>query len=162
MKLKKSDLKLAFVAIVVFVLYFLQTYFGVGIRGVSGLLFYFGVFLFLSVITYIFNRFLSGIAENISVKKADSNQLKREDDVLLQATGFTQATLFLYLNTLSQTGFRDFRWFVLLVSAIFYTLRGYAKIQDSNKYRYYSIYALIFVVATSIISLLAAGLPSFL
>jgi len=90
------------------------------------------------------------------VKKADAKEIRREDDVLLESVAFSQSILFVLLSIMqSEDRLRE----VLLIGTVvttlsFYTLRAWAKIKDSSKYRYYSMIAFAFLSANTVTSIL--------
>ena len=97
--------------------------------------------------------------------KATSEELRREDDVLLQATAFSQSVLVIILSLMSgeDTLRRQIIYFIIIVAVSFYALRAWAMIKDSSKYRYYSMIIFTFVGVNSVISLLTisiAHIPS--
>ena len=96
------------------------------------------------------------------IKKAEEKELHREDDILLQATAFSQSALWIYLNLLPANLFVGvMKWIIPAIAITFYSMRAYAKLKESNKWRYRSIYALSYVVSASVfvlvISLIGAN-----
>ena len=88
------------------------------------------------------------------VTKANPEEIRREDEVLLQAVAFSQSVLFILVN---QTPIEDkLQWSLLIaiVAVTFYALRAWAKIKDSPKYRYYSMLAFSFITSNTVTSLL--------
>ena len=87
--------------------------------------------------------------------KAQPEEVKREDDILLQGTTFCSAILFFYVNLILSSGVDKISLSILIVAfgIPFYCSRAYAKIKDSPKYRYYSMYLLAFLLGTYIISI---------
>jgi len=82
------------------------------------------------------------IAERLSAKtrRADGNELNREDDILLQAVAFSQSLFFIYLNLIPTSGLVTlYRVLVPIATVLFYTLRAWGKIENESKYRYWSI-----------------------
>ena len=91
------------------------------------------------------------IAHRFSFQKAGEAELKAEDDILLQATAFSQAALWIYLNLVQQDVFLSLmRWVVPSAAIIFYSSRAIAKLKNSNTWRYYSVFALSIVVGISL------------
>jgi hypothetical protein len=88
------------------------------------------------------------------VKEAEDRELEKEDDILLQATAFSQSALWIYLNILPPNTYIDImKWVVPSTAIIFYAVRAYAKMKASKIWRYRSIFALTFVVSASLFSL---------
>lgn len=115
-------------------------------------------FLFLSCFTgwligdalaYLDNHF-----DIFSAKKASSKEVQREDDVLLECMGFLQAAIFVYLSLYPRNSLfvNTLKWSTPLFAVVFYIIRAYAKINDSNKHRYYSIYILCLLVLFDLMS----------
>jgi hypothetical protein len=108
----------------------------------------------MNIFGFIIGRTLSG-----RFTKATLDELHREDDVLLQATAFSQSVLVILLSQLSSEKLRGFvLYFIVLVAVTFYGLRAWAKIKDSQKYRYYSTVMFAFVAANSVLSFLKLSL----
>ncbi|MFX0209666.1 MAG: hypothetical protein ACFFDT_27040 [Candidatus Hodarchaeota archaeon] len=146
----KYDLRLILVGSVAFIGYFLLIYFESGLT-TSGLVIYFAIFGLAAMFSFMISEVLERIAGRIHIKKADKGELRREDDVLLQATGFSQSVLFIYLNLVPPNEIVDvFKFLVPFTAIVFYVLRGYAKIRNSNKYRYYSVRVFVFIIANSL------------
>jgi len=80
--------------------------------------------------------------------KALPEEIKREDDVLLQGIPFISAILFFYLNILfSNSGIKLILGLtIVLATGTFYVSRALAKIKCNAQYRFESIYFLIFLV----------------
>jgi hypothetical protein len=90
------------------------------------------------------------IIERVSFKKASERELKAEDDILLQATAFSQAAVWIYLTLIPEdekTFF--FKLLVPSVAILFYCLRAIGKLKDNNKFRHYSMFVLSFVIGFS-------------
>lgn len=146
----KYDLGLVLVGSVVFIGFFLFVYFKSGLT-TGGLVIYFAVFGLVAMFSLMISAVLERIARRSHIKKAGKRELNREDDVLLQATGFSQSVLFIYLNLIPPSEIIDvFKFLIPFTAIIFYALRGYAKIKNSNKYRYYSIRVFVFIIANSL------------
>jgi len=121
------------------------------------------VFKYLLEIAFIVSMVIFGsiIGRKLSGKfiKATPDELHREDDVLLQATAFSQSVLVILLSQLSDEKLRGLvLYFIVLVAITFYGLRAWAKIKDSQKYRYYSMILFAFVTVNSVLSLLKLSL----
>ena len=99
---------------------------------------------------------LVGVKLGGRVKKADPKELHREDDVLLEAVAFSQSILFVLLSLMqSEDELRRALLYGLVITTItFYSLRAWAKIKDSKKYRYYSMIAFAFLSANTVTSIL--------
>ena len=79
--------------------------------------------------------------------KASTEELRREDDVLLQSTALSQSIFFIYLNLISSSRIIEIlKWTVPIVTIFFYGMRAYSKVKDSAKYRYYSILVLVLIM----------------
>jgi len=93
--------------------------------------------------------------------KAHPEEVKREDDVLLQGTTFCSAILFFYVNLMLSNELDKIMLSILIVvfGIPFYCLRAYAKIKDKPKYRYYSMYLFAFLVGSYITAISVATLP---
>jgi len=118
----------------------------------------------------IFRRFLSALVATLiavvgfaialklgaKVTKAESDELLREDDVLLQAVAFSQSILFVFANlTLEEVSLKlSASSFIVVFAVAFYILRAWAKIKDSPKYRYYSMIICAFVLGNTVASIL--------
>jgi hypothetical protein len=86
------------------------------------------------------------------IKQASSEELKREDDVLLQAVALSQSVFFIYLNQIESSIFViAFKITVPIFAVSFYILRGWAKIRNSPRHRYWSIWVLIFIALNTIL-----------
>ena len=102
------------------------------------------------------------VAERFSFQKADERELRTEDDILLQATAFSQAALWIYLSlTPSEFDVNIMKWLIPSAAIPFYGIRAYAKLKDSNTWRYYSIYALsiVFGISIGIVLRMTIGKP---
>jgi hypothetical protein len=87
----------------------------------------------------------------ISFKKASEKEMKAEDDILLQATAFSQAALWIYLSLIpSDDNIVALKWLVPSAAILFYCLRAIGKLKDNGKYRFYSIIVLFFVISLSV------------
>ncbi len=99
------------------------------------------------------------LVKRVSMTKAREKEIKAEDEILLQATAFSQSALWIYLNIIPSTAPINFmKWMVPTVAILFYCLRAYAKLKDNKYWRYFSVYILALVFAASLnISLNLAG-----
>ncbi|MBN1357566.1 hypothetical protein JW988_02245 [Candidatus Bathyarchaeota archaeon] len=83
------------------------------------------------------------IAEHykIQILKAKADELRREDDVLLQSVTFSAAIVFFYVNFLVEDYLPKLALsiFIVLFASVFYALRAWGKIKESPKYRHLSI-----------------------
>lgn len=86
-----------------------------------------------------------------SFKKAEESEIKLEDDILLQATAFSQSALWIYINIAPANDFFSaMKWIVPSVAITFYAMRAYGKMKNSNFWRYRSVFALIITITSSI------------
>lgn len=71
-----------------------------------------------------------------NMTEASENSLRREDDVFLQGVGFSQSTLFIILNLegITVTPLAQlWKWAIPPIAIVFFLLRGYAKISESQR-----------------------------
>ena len=98
------------------------------------------------------------IAHKLGAKVTEANpeEIKREDDVLLEAVAFSQSILFVLLSLMqSEDKLREALLSgIVLTTIAFYTLRAWAKIKDSPKYRYYSMFVFAFLSGNTVSSVL--------
>ena len=134
-----------------FVLFFLSTIFlitfyfylfliGLGYQIVQGLAksgIQLGIALSLGLVGVVIGKKL-----NSRITKADEEEVKREDDVLLEAVGFSHSVLLLIVNLFLIEQSAIFSILIITSSVGFYSLRGWAKIKNSQKLRYLSMYFL--------------------
>jgi hypothetical protein len=89
--------------------------------------------------------------------KASADELAKEDDVLLQAVAFSQASLFFLVNLVIKD--EQTKLFLSGSTAAFagsfYALRAWGKIKNDSRYRYYSMYVLALVLGNSVFALMA-------
>jgi hypothetical protein len=106
----------------------------------------------ISAVTILLGSVLGyNVLERIETKKADERETKAEDDILLQATAFSQAALWIYLNLITSNWMVDImKVLVPSLAILFYAFRGYAKLKDSNRWRYRSMFLLAAVVGISL------------
>lgn len=135
-------------------------YFSAGNKSLNGLaLWLVGSLIMLAVPLGGYAGF-ARLGRRLDFGKADKYELKREDDFLLQAVGFSQSSLFIYLNLVQSDVFINIlKWLVPSIASLFFFVRGYAKIKNSPQYRYYSIWILVFVLSLSLDSLLFLLIP---
>jgi hypothetical protein len=102
------------------------------------------------------------IAGRYPTAKAGTEEIKREDDVLLQGTPFISAILLFYLNTLvSDTNNK-----IILANAIvyltliFFVLRGFAKIKSNPTSRFFSALFLVWLGSSFGFVFLVSYFPS--
>jgi len=62
--------------------------------------------------------------------------------------------LFVFLSLIQSEGKIPLGFLIAVVTATFYTLRAWAKVKDSAKYRYYSMIAFAFVSSNTVTSIL--------
>jgi uncharacterized membrane protein len=85
-------------------------------------------------------------------RQAATDELRREDDVLLQAVAFSQTVLFVYLNFVPSTEIiMAAKVLVPSFAVLFYVLRAWGKITDSGKYRYYSIWVFFLILLVTMV-----------
>jgi len=120
-----------------------------------------GFYVFL--ITLLFN-FAIIRSKKVGTPKASKKELQMEDDVLLQAVAFSQSILFLIVSlTMKEEILRLVLSVLIAASAvIFYSLRAWAKIKNSVKYRYYSMVVLALIIANNVLGLLGAITSHFM
>lgn len=101
------------------------------------------------------------IARRYPIAEADAEEIKREDDVLLQGTPFVSAILLFYLNIIvSDTNSK-----IILADAIvfltvsFYVVRAYAKIKSSPIHRLFSAVLLVWLAGSFVFLFLVAFFP---
>jgi hypothetical protein len=91
------------------------------------------------------------ILRKCSFNQAEEVEIKREDDILLQATAFSQSALWIYLNIVpSNYFFSVMKWFVPSIAIMFYVMRAYGKLKNSNIWRFRSIFPLIVAFTSSV------------
>jgi len=85
----------------------------------------------------------------ITFEKAKTEELEKEDDVLLEGVGFASSILFFYLSFFSPEIPESFLLSLGLVlfTIPFYLLRAFAKIRNSPKLRYYSMCVFFFLMS---------------
>ena len=95
---------------------------------------------------------------------ASDDEIRREDDVLLQGAAFSSAILFFYVNTLPEE-FKALKvpFSLLIVFSIvpFYCFRAYAKIKGSPEYRILSSFVFVYLASNYVFQLLALFFPNF-
>jgi len=115
------------------------------------LFFMIGGFL-ITLISQVLRRI--GKRFGIEIQKARDEELKREDDVLLQAVAFSQSVLFVYLSFFSDSDhlMNSLKIMIPTVAVIFYCIRAWAKIKDNSRWRYYSVYVLFLVILSNVMA----------
>jgi len=110
-------------------------------------------FAFISLAIFVLTTRISKRLSN-RVTKATSEELQREDDVLLQGVAFSQTILFVAVNlTLEEQRSRIiFSTLIAAFAITFYALRAWAKIKDSSKYRYYSMVVFALICGSTVFS----------
>lgn len=146
-----SKIRQNFITLILLLIAFIFTYFTTTQYGI-----YYTVISFLimvvGLITILKTRKL---AKEIGEKtiQADKSELEREDDVILDAIIFSQSAILLYINLIPLSNIENYKTFIniaiLSVAIVFYAIRAYAKIKNSPKYRYCSIWVLFFVIIES-------------
>ena len=116
--------------------------------------------LFFLLATLVFSFTLIKLNIRIKLKPAKSDELLREDEVLMETTAFLQGILFIYLNLIKlPTSFAAYFIFNISIPVsgiVFFILRGFARIWNDNNMRYKSIYflmAIFFIDYTFFISI---------
>lgn len=94
----------------------------------------------------IFVGFVICIKLNPRVTRADEEEVKREDDVLLEAVGFSQSVLLVLVNLFFTEQSAIFNILIITSGVGFYSLRGWAKIRNSQKFRYLSMFFLAIAI----------------
>lgn len=163
MKLREALEASRWVGVVVFVLFVLFTgiigYFVV--QNMIGIVVNFAVVLGAFLVLVL----TTGYAENLGkrTRQATSEELRREDDVLLQAVALSQGTLFIYLNVIQVSDIvTALKVLVPILAVSFYALRAYGKIRDDGKYRYRSIWLFFFILLMLLGYSTTAGIQYFL
>lgn len=92
---------------------------------------------------------------DIKIKKADEEELRREDDVLLQSVPFLSTIVFVFVNLFieDQLFKTVLSVFIATCAISFYALRALGKIKQSSKYRHYSMMLLAFLFGSYFASL---------
>jgi hypothetical protein len=99
----------------------------------------------------------------MKIKPAEKEELKREDDILLQATGFLQSGFFIYTVFFQKTIDIDFvKALIVFTGVIFYILRALAKLKDNNKLRYLSVLIFFELVLTDLAIVMWMIKPNFM
>lgn len=101
------------------------------------------------------------LSNRFKIIKAPPDEIRREDDVLLQGTPFLSAILFFYLTTITS----DIKAKVILGLSIvlftgtFYVLRAVAKIKSLPKYRFVSMFFLVYLGTSAIFEIFVTVFP---
>lgn len=149
-KLKEG---LTWLAYVIFIeVFFLYIGFTKGIVTVTGIfelsIILMSAFWWVVLVVYLISR-------RIFFKEAHERELKAEDDILLQATAFSQAALWIYLTLIPANEWTFlFKVLVPSTAVLFYVIRAYGKLKEDSKYRYYSIFVFSFVIFFSVFVLM--------
>jgi hypothetical protein len=129
----------------------------------SGLDFYILLILSFFVFWGVVSSFLATkIETRFHFKKADDDEIEREDDVLLQGATFVTAILFFYVNTL----LIDQHSRILLglafsfLTGSFYLLRAYAKIKSRADYRFMSSFFFVWGITSFAFEIAVAIFPA--
>ncbi len=94
--------------------------------------------------------------------RASDEEIKREDDVLLQGATFSSAILFFYVNILFPVSVKlAFSLIIVFLTGSFYCFRAYAKIKDSPEYRVISSAIFLYLAGTYVFMLLFLFIPNF-
>jgi len=106
---------------------------------------YFYVILILSSIilwTEVCPFLARRIESRFHFTKADDEEIRKEDDVLLQGATFISAILFFYVNTLLSDRYSKIILGLAfsLLTGSFYIFRAYAKIKSRADYRFFSAF----------------------
>lgn len=125
----------------------------------NGMLFQFLFYILTFVFTFptvLMVLTFSKIGGRIGTKfaEADEEEIRREDDVLLQAVTFSSAILFFFVNmVLQEVSVKIvFSTLIVMFALPFYVVRALAKIKDNSKYRYYSMNILAFLLCVMVSS----------
>lgn len=103
------------------------------------------------------------IVSKLKLTPPEEEELKREDDILLQATGFLQSGLFIYTIFFETTIDIDFVKALVVINGVaFYFVRALAKLKNSNKLRYISIFVFIFLLLIDTVIIIWMIKPVFL
>lgn len=99
-----------------------------------------------------------------SWKKAGIEELNREDAVFIEGIGLLQATILIFLSELIGSGPFSlfFKGNIVIITAVFYILRGYAHIKNDSRWRWHSIKVLIIVLFYEIPLFIVALVQGFL
>ena len=90
-------------------------------------------------------------------------KLKREDDVLLQGTPFLSAILLFYVTTLTPDVGAKIKLglVIVLFTGTFYVLRAIGKIKSLPKYRFLSMFFLIYLGTSVVYEIAILTFPAF-
>ncbi|MCW4007525.1 MAG: hypothetical protein NWF09_02365 [Candidatus Bathyarchaeota archaeon] len=100
---------------------------------------------------------------HIEIAKASDDELRREDDVLLQSVTFSAAIVF-YVNFLVEDYVSKIvlSVFIVALAILFYLLRAWGKIKENLKYRHRSMILLAFLLGSYFISFIMTLAQYFL
>ena len=116
---------------------------------------------------YVWGNFLSYLLKRFHFEPsgpASQDELLREDEVLMEATAFLQGIIFIYLNlipSVTNSFATTLKWSVPIFGVLFYILRAYARIKQSGKFRYYSIYVFVHMIFFDVSAFVASYTPHF-
>jgi len=102
------------------------------------------------------------LSKKLKTVQATPDEIKREDDVLLQGTPFISAILFFYLNILlSNSAYKLILGLtIVLGTGTFYVTRGLAKIKSNPMFRFESIFFLVFLATGVTYELISIALTA--
>jgi hypothetical protein len=108
--------------------------------------------LVFSLVLWVIALFIINTSAYIlKLKKAEEREIRAEDDILLQGIAFSQSALWIYLNIIQANLFVNIlKVFLPTFAVIFYSVRAYAKLKDSNKWRYNSLFLLAIILSISV------------
>jgi len=116
---------------------------------------------------YVFGRFHRYLLRRFHFKPsgpASDDELLREDEVLMEATAFLQGIIFIYLNLVpGVTNYfvTTLKWSVPTFGVLFYICRAYARIKQSGRFRYYSIWIFLYMIFFDISAFTGSYAPRF-
>jgi len=160
--MKRRQLLKIFSWIVYFAVFLTFFYFYAGQRKFVEAVLFFGLYVAVTLFGFVLSLSLAAlIKKRFLFGRASKAELKREDDILLQATGFSQSVLFVYLALMEQTVLiSGFKFLVPIFAILFYLVRAYAKLKNSNTCRFWSMKLFGFVLGISIATLMMPLQPS--
>lgn len=84
--------------------------------------------------------------------KADLDELKREDSVLIGGVGFIQATIIIFLSEMFKSLVVSLiiKGNIVLFTVLFYIFRAYGHIKDNSRWRWRSIQVLMIAICFEI------------
>lgn len=89
---------------------------------------------------------------HIVIVKAPDDELRREDDILLQSVTFSAAIVFFYANFLveNQASRISLSIAIIILAIAFYLVRAWAKLKESPTYRFWSMMLLAVLLGSYI------------